>query len=75
LNGWDGRKAERPVLRAVELRHHLQLFVGVYNYGRRFKTLRGLTPYEFICQTWTKQPERFRLDPPHQMPRPYIYRT
>jgi transposase InsO family protein len=33
-----------------ELRTHLQLFVDAYNYGRRLKTLRGLTPYEFICK-------------------------
>jgi transposase InsO family protein len=42
-----------------ELRTHLQLFVDAYNYGRRLKTLRGLTPYEFICKTWTEQPARF----------------
>ena len=53
-----------------ELRHHLQLFVDAYNYGRRLKTLRGRTPYEFIYQTWTKEPERFRLDPSHHMPGP-----
>ncbi len=46
-----------------ELRHHLQLFLDAYNYGRRLKTLRGLTPYEFVCKTWTEQPKRFRLDP------------
>ncbi|MBY5775033.1 IS481 family transposase, partial [Rhizobium leguminosarum] len=39
-----------------------------YNFGRRLKTLKGLTPYEFICKQWTKEPERFRLDPTHQMP-------
>ena len=39
-----------------ELRHHLQLFLDAYNYARRLKTLRGLTPYEFICKTWTEQP-------------------
>ena len=54
-----------------ELRQHLQLFVDAYNYGRRLKTLRGLTPHEFICQTWTKEPERFRLDPSHHIPGPY----
>ena len=27
-----------------ELRHHLQLFVEAYNYGRRLETLRGLNP-------------------------------
>jgi len=54
-----------------ELRQHLQLFVDAYNYGRRPKTLRSLTPYEFICQARTKQPERFRLNPSHHMSGPY----
>lgn len=27
-----------------------------------------LTPYEFICKCWTSEPERFTLDPIHQMP-------
>ena len=53
-----------------ELRQHLQLFVDAYNYGRRLKTVRDLTPYEFICQTWTKEPERFRRDPSHHIPGP-----
>jgi len=29
---------------------HLADFVAAYNFGRRLKTLRGLTPYEFICK-------------------------
>ena len=45
------------------LRHHLQFFVDAYNYGCRLKPLRGLTPYEFICKTWTEQPVRFKLYP------------
>ena len=53
-----------------ELRHHLQLFVDAYNYGRRLKTLRGLTPYEFICKTWAEQPSRFTSDPTHLTPGP-----
>jgi len=48
-----------------ELRQHLQLFVDAYNHARRLKTLRGLTPYEFICKTWTEQPTRFTSDPTH----------
>jgi hypothetical protein len=32
------------------------------------KTLKGLTPYEYICKQWTSEPERFKLDPIHQMP-------
>jgi transposase InsO family protein len=54
-----------------QLRAHLQLFVDAYNHARRLKTLRGLTPYEFITQIWTKEPERFRLDPSHLIPGPY----
>ena len=51
-----------------QLRHHLQLFLDAYNHARRLKTLRGLTPYEYICKIWTSEPQRFRLDPLHQMP-------
>jgi transposase InsO family protein len=54
-----------------QLRAHLQLFVDADNHARRLKTLRGLTPYEFIHQVWTKEPNRFRLDPSHHIPGPY----
>jgi transposase InsO family protein len=54
-----------------QLRSHLQLFVDAYNHAQRLKTLRGLTPYEFIYQAWTKEPNRFRLDPSHHIPGPY----
>ncbi len=52
-----------------ELRAHLQLFLQAYNYARRLKALRGLTPYEFTCRAWTQEPKRFRLDPSHHTPR------
>src|SRR5215210_4475479 len=51
-----------------QLRTHLADFVAADNFARRLKTLKGLTPYEFICKRWTREPERFRLDPLHQMP-------
>ena len=51
-----------------QLRQHLDDFMAAYNFGRRLKTLNGLTPYEYICKVWTKHPNRFRLDPIHQMP-------
>jgi transposase InsO family protein len=53
-----------------ELRRHLQLFIDAYNYGRRLKTLRGLTSYEFICKSWTEQPSRYTSDPTHLTPGP-----
>ena len=51
-----------------QLRTHLRDFVDAYNFARRLKTLKGLTPYEFICKAWTSQPERFKLNPLHQCP-------
>ncbi|MGE6744015.1 IS481 family transposase [Allorhizobium pseudoryzae] len=51
-----------------QLRRHLTDFIDAYNFGRRLKTLRGLTPYEFICKIWTTEPERFTINPIHQMP-------
>ncbi|RWN25167.1 MAG: IS481 family transposase, partial [Mesorhizobium sp.] len=42
--------------------------ISAYNFGRRLKTLKGLTPYEFICKARASQPERFKLDPLQQMP-------
>ena len=51
-----------------QLRQHLKDFIDAYNFGRRLKTLKGLTPYDFICKQWTSEPERFTLNPIHQMP-------
>ena len=51
-----------------QLRIHLSDFVAAYNFAKRLKTLGGLTAYEFICRCWQKQPDRFTLDPIHQMP-------
>lgn len=34
-----------------------------YNFARRLKTLKGLTPYEYVCKIWTKEPERFTINP------------
>ena len=34
-----------------------------YNFAKRLKTLKGLTPYEHICKIWTNEPERFNVNP------------
>jgi hypothetical protein len=39
-------------------RHH-------QNCARALKTLKGLTPYEYICQCWHKEPDRFTINPYH----------
>lgn len=51
-----------------QLRQHLADFVSAYNFARRLKTLKGLTPYEFISKCWATEPERFIINPIHQMP-------
>ena len=48
-----------------QLQEHLQTFLMAYNLAKRLKTLGGLTPYEFICQQWQKQPDLFLHNPFH----------
>ena len=51
-----------------QLRTHLADFMAAYNFARRLKTLSGLTPYEYMAKIWTSEPDRFIVDPIHQMP-------
>ena len=51
-----------------QLKAHLTDFLRAYNFARRLKTLKGLTPYEYLCKLWTQTPDRFTLNPIHQMP-------
>jgi transposase InsO family protein len=51
--------------RHAELREHLKAFLVAYNFSRRLKMLRGLTPYEFVCAEWERSPKRFVRDPSH----------
>ncbi|MEM8859399.1 MAG: IS481 family transposase, partial [Chloroflexota bacterium] len=36
-----------------------------YNFAKRLKSLKGLTPFEFIEKIWSKEPERFIKEPSH----------
>lgn len=40
----------------AQLNEHLQAFLLAYNHAKRFKRLRGLTPHEFVCAQWQKNP-------------------
>jgi transposase InsO family protein len=51
-----------------QLSNHLNDFIAAYNFAKRLKTLQGLTTYEYICKCWQNDPNRFTLDPTHQMP-------
>jgi hypothetical protein len=53
---------------ADELKRHLHAFLLAYNCARRLKTLKtlkGKTPYKFICGQWLNEPERFKINPHH----------
>jgi transposase InsO family protein len=50
---------------AEQLNDHLQTFLVAYNFAKRLKTLKGLTPFQFICQIWQSEPERFISEPYH----------
>ncbi|PYE84169.1 IS481 family transposase, partial [Phyllobacterium leguminum] len=52
----------------ADLERHLTDFVIAYNFARRLKTLKGLTPYEFICKIWKTEPEKFKRNPLQQIP-------
>jgi transposase InsO family protein len=46
-----------------QLEQHLAAFLDAYNFAKRLKTLRGLTPHEAICKAWADKPASFRYDP------------
>nr|WP_249201339.1 integrase core domain-containing protein [Gluconobacter sphaericus] len=50
-----------------QLRTRLNDFMTAYNFGQRLKTLNGLTPYEYVCKIWTSEPEKFIINPDHQI--------
>jgi hypothetical protein len=47
------------------LREHLKASLLAYNFAKRLETLRGLTPYAFVCAGWEEAPERLVRDPTH----------
>ena len=50
-----------------QLEAHLDLFLDAYNHARRLKTLKGLTPAQFIWKEWQSTPELFHEEPCHLM--------
>ncbi|GAA3662634.1 hypothetical protein GCM10022398_05030 [Acetobacter lovaniensis] len=51
-----------------QLRTHPNDFIATYNFARRLKTLNGLILHEYICKTRTSEPEKFIINPSHQIP-------
>ena len=54
-----------------QLNTHLQAFSRAYNFAKRLKRLKGLTPYEFVCAEWRKNSSIFHREPKDLIPGPY----
>ena len=46
-----------------ELKQHLHTYLTAYNFAKRLKALKGKTPWQFILNQWTNQPDYFILNP------------
>jgi transposase-like protein len=49
----------------AEARQRAQTFLAAYRFGRRLKSLGGMTPYAFLCKLWSQNPQRFWANPYH----------
>jgi transposase-like protein len=47
----------------AQLKEHLQNFINAYNFAKRLKKLKGLTPYEYIIKCWQNNPKQFNINP------------
>jgi transposase InsO family protein len=47
---------------------HVLAFVSAYNFAKHLKALRWQTPLKTICDAWTQDPNRFKLNPHHLIP-------
>lgn len=54
-----------------QLREHLAAFVAAYRFAKHLKALRWRTPYQVICEAWTKDPSIFKINPHHLIPGPH----
>ena len=52
------------------LQAHVLAFVRAYNFAKHLKALRWRTPFQTICDAWTKEPVHFRINPHHLIPGP-----
>jgi transposase InsO family protein len=52
------------------LKAHVLAFVRAYNFAKHLKALRWRTPFQAICDAWTKDPSIFKINPHHLIPGP-----
>ncbi len=48
-----------------QLEEHLNAFIMAYNFAKQLKTLKGLSPFDFIVMSWGENPDVFIVKP-HQ---------
>jgi transposase-like protein len=53
------------------LKAHVLAFITAYNFSKHLKALRWKTPFEAVCDAWTKDPTIFKMNPRHLIPGPY----
>ena len=53
------------------LKAHALAFVAAYNFAKHLKRLRWRTPFQAVCDAWTRNPTPFRIDPRHLIPGPH----
>src|SRR5215204_6112725 len=56
------------------LKAHVLAFVTAYNFAKHLKRLRWRTPFQAICNAWTRDPAPFRINPHHLIPGPHTPR-
>ena len=53
------------------LKTHVLAFVTAYNFAKHLKALRWRTPFQTICDAWTKDPAIFKINLHHLIPGPH----
>src|SRR3712207_8059993 len=49
----------------ISLRAHVFAFVRAYNFAKHLKALRWRTPFQAVCDAWTKDPTIFKRSEEH----------
>lgn len=52
------------------LKAHVLAFVQAYNFAKHLKAIRWRTPFQAVCDAWTKHPSVFKINPHHLIPGP-----
>ena len=52
------------------LKTHVLAFVRAYNFAKHLKALQWRTPFQAICDAWTKDRSTFKINPHHLIPGP-----